>query len=212
VRLNKKMNMNNEAMEKLLHKATTGRLATIDTDGFPIIIPLNFVLLNQCIYFHSATIGEKLDNIRRNLKVGFEVDQYIVTLPCYYFEGSQDPSETDTLYRSVVIRGISRILEDNADKVLPLQRLMEKYQPEGGYTAVDVNNLGLQHAAVVEIVIENMTGKEKIGQHWPLEKRLAIARKIYDYHPQAHDILSQIGIVVHEDRETVQLSLANENV
>ena len=91
MRLNKKMNMNNEAMEKLLHKATTGRLATIDTDGFPIIIPLNFVLLNQCIYFNSATIGEKLDNIRRNLKVGFEVDQYIVTLPCYYFEGSQDP-------------------------------------------------------------------------------------------------------------------------
>lgn len=202
--------MNPEAMEKLLDQATTGRLATIDPDGFPVIIPLNFVLLNQRIYFHSAPIGEKLNNIRQNSKVGFEVDQHITTLPCYYFEESQDPSETDTLYRSVIIRGKARILENNMDKVLPLQRLMEKYQPEGGYTTVDINNLGLQHATVVEIAVENMSGKEKIGQHWSLEKRLAIAQKIYDHQPEAHYILSQIGIVIHRDKQTVQLSLENE--
>jgi uncharacterized protein len=207
MRLSRKMSMSFDDMEKLLHRSPTGRLATIDSNGYPVIIPLNFVLIKNSIYFHSAPVGEKLQNIQRNPKVGFEVDQYIATLPCYYFEDSQDPSETDTLYRSIIIRGHARLLEDNLQKILPLQRLMEKYQPEGGYETVHAGNIGLQHAAVVEIAIDQMSGKEKIGQHWHVEKRLAIAQKIYECHSCGHDILKEIGVVVHENNGIVTFSL-----
>jgi nitroimidazol reductase NimA-like FMN-containing flavoprotein (pyridoxamine 5'-phosphate oxidase superfamily) len=42
-----------------------------------------------------------------------------------------------------------------------LERLMEKYQPEGGYQRVSEEILG--RTAVIEISIREMTGKEHVG-------------------------------------------------
>ena len=53
---------------------------------------------------HSHPFGEKLDNIKRNSQVGFEVDQHICFLPSYYFHPT-DASQADTLYISIVIKG-----------------------------------------------------------------------------------------------------------
>lgn len=93
-----------------LHKAKTGRLATINAEGFPVIIPVNFVYHNHRIYIHTAPVGEKVQNIFRNSQVGFEADQRIVTLPSYYFYDSNDPSEADSLYHSIVIKGYATLI------------------------------------------------------------------------------------------------------
>ena len=74
---------------------------------------------------HSHTKGEKLDNIKRNLKVGFEVDRNLEFLPSYFFDPN-DASVADTLYISVVIKGKARIIMDVEEKVLALNALMKK--------------------------------------------------------------------------------------
>ena len=88
---------------KFLNEEDTGRISSIDEHGFPQIIPMNFVFLNDSVYMHSHIRGEKIENIKRNSKVGFEVDRNLEFLPSY-FSDPEDASLADTLYISVVIK------------------------------------------------------------------------------------------------------------
>jgi len=78
-----------QKIKEFLDVEHVGRVASIDEKGYPQIIPMNFVFLNDAIYMHSHTKGEKLNNIRRNQKVGFEVDKELEFLPSYF----EDPKE-----------------------------------------------------------------------------------------------------------------------
>ena len=64
-----------EKIKEFLNQEHVGRISSIDVNGFPQIIPMNFVFLNDAVYIHSHVKGEKLDNISKNNKVGFEVDR-----------------------------------------------------------------------------------------------------------------------------------------
>lgn len=164
-------------MIQFLNTEHVGRIATIDENGFPQIIPMNFVFLNGAVYMHSHIKGEKIENIIRNSKAGFEVDRELEFLPSY-FEDPQDASLADTLYISVVIKGIASIVKDKLEKTLALNGLMKKYQPEGGYEPVNPNMQVLNHVAVIKIVPESFKGKYKIGQTLPPQQRYELARKI----------------------------------
>ena len=96
---------------KFLNEENTGRISSIDEQGFPQIIPMNFVFLNDSVYMHSHIRGEKIENIKRNSKVGFEVDRNLEFLPSY-FSDPEDASLADTLYISVVIKGEAVLLFD----------------------------------------------------------------------------------------------------
>jgi len=100
-----------EKIIEFLSSQQTGRISSIDEDGYPQIIPMNFVYISDVIYMHSHVRGEKLDNIRRNQKVGFEVDKNLEFFPSY-FSDPTDASLADTLYISVVIKGNASIVSD----------------------------------------------------------------------------------------------------
>ena len=85
-----------EKITEFLSSQQTGRVASLDKNGFPQIIPMNFVFINDAIYMHSHIRGEKLDNIRRDPKVGFEVDKSLELQPSY-FSDPMDASLADTL-------------------------------------------------------------------------------------------------------------------
>jgi len=152
----------------LLTRCHVGRLGTTGRDGHPMIKPLNFVFHEREIYFHTAKEGEKIDDIRRDSRVCFEVD-----LPIAFVKGDEaDPCRAGYLYRSVIIRGKARIIEDEEEKVLALRLLMGKYQPEGGYG--DFREEKLRITGVVRIDIEEMTGKEDLGKEGLRGKALKI--------------------------------------
>jgi hypothetical protein len=164
---------------KFLNEEHVGRICSIDRDGYPQIIPMNFVFLNDVIYMHSHVRGEKLDNIRANNKVGFEVDRELEFLPSY-FTHPTDASQADTLYVSVVIKGTGIIVEDRQEKTLALNGLMEKYQPEGGYEKITPDMEVVDEVAVIKVVPKIMNGKYKIGQHMDRSARTNLARKIFE--------------------------------
>jgi len=105
-----------EKVKEFLNEEHVGRVASIDENGFPQIIPMNFVFLNDVVYMHSHVKGEKLDNITRNNKVGFEADRELEFLPSY-FEDPHNASLADTLYISVVIKGIASSLSDTKEAI-----------------------------------------------------------------------------------------------
>lgn len=162
---------------EFLNEEHVGRIASIDKDGFPQIIPMNFVFLDGIIYMHSHIRGEKLENIKRNNKVGFEADRELEFLPSY-FSSPTDASQADTLYISVVIKGDGFIIEDKLEKALALNALMEKYQPEGRYDKLNSDMAVIDEVAIIKVVPKTMRGKYKIGQHLDRNTRINLARKI----------------------------------
>ena len=167
-----------EKIIEFLSSESTGRIASIDANGFPQIIPMNFVFINDIIYMHSHIRGEKLENIKRNDKVGFEVDRSLEFLPSYFFDPT-DASLADTLYISVVMKGICIIVKDKKEKTLALNGLMQKYQPEGGYEPITPKMEVLNEVAVIKVAPHTMRGKYKIGQNLKHAEKLELAEKIF---------------------------------
>ncbi|MHB8846339.1 MAG: pyridoxamine 5'-phosphate oxidase family protein [Nitrospirota bacterium] len=156
-----------KVVDNLLGRSTVGRLGTMGLDGYPRIKPLNFAYVDRAVYFHSAREGEKIDDIRRDSKVCFEVD-----LPIAYVKGGQaDPCSAAYLYQSVIIYGKAALVLDETERRMALLELMRKYQPGGGYGAFPDARLAI--TAVVRIDIETMTGKENLGKGALRERVLA---------------------------------------
>lgn len=168
-----------EKIIEFLNCEHVGRIATVDSAGYPQIIPMNFVFFNDAIYMHSHTRGEKLENIKNSPKSGFEVDRELEFLPSY-FSSPTDASLADTLYISIVIKGESSMVHNKTEKAQVLNALMEKYQPEGRYEPLNHTMDVLDHVAVIKISPQSMHGKYKIGQHLRTKERAELAQKIYE--------------------------------
>ncbi len=197
-------------MISFLNEERVGRVASIDEQGYPQIIPMNFVYVKNdlidtqsdnknigAVYMHSHPIGEKIENIKRNSKVGFEVDSYVCFLPSYYFHPT-DASQADTLYISVVIKGNAAIVQDPDEKANALNALMKKYQKEGGYESLSSNMGSVREVTVLKVVPDQIRGKYKIGQHWIPRYRLKMARNIIQRESEgdARRILEIMGIEI----------------
>jgi len=168
-----------EKIIEFLSSQQTGRISSIDENGYPQIIPMNFVFINDVVYMHSHIKGEKLENIKRYQKVGFEVDKSLEFLPSY-FSDPTDASLADTLYISVIIKGNASIVLDREEKTIALNGLMKKYQPEGGYEPIKPDMDVLKGVEVIKIVPESLTGKYKIGQNMDMKSRIDLAKQILE--------------------------------
>lgn len=169
MRVSKKEIKDPDVITGLLIQCHVGRLGTIGNDDYPVIKPLNFVYHEGKIYFHSAQEGEKIEDIRRDNRVCFEVD-----LPIAYVKSLSIPCKADYLYRSVIVKGKACIVTDVDERLSALRRLMEKYQPEGGYGEFPEEKLQL--TAIVRIDIEAMTGKEDLGKDTEREMALSLLK------------------------------------
>jgi nitroimidazol reductase NimA-like FMN-containing flavoprotein (pyridoxamine 5'-phosphate oxidase superfamily) len=145
-----------ETIIAVLEKSPVGRIATVNREGFPVIKPVNFLFWDGKIYFHSSKKGEKIKDIRRGGPVCFEVDE-----PIAYVKAKGSACKANYYYRSIIIKGKAALVNRRLRKLKILERLMKKYQPEGGYEGIPEQILG--KTAVVEISIQEITGKENLG-------------------------------------------------
>jgi uncharacterized protein len=165
MRQSKKEIKDKAAIFRLLDDCHVGRLGTNGLDGYPMVKPLNFAYADGKIYFHSAREGEKIDDIKRDNRVCFEAD-----LPIALVKAAENPCGAEYLYRSVIIKGRTVIVEDEAERLKGLNLLMDKYQPEGGFGPFPDEKLKL--TAVIRIDIEEITGKEDLGKDYIEEAAL----------------------------------------
>ena len=92
-------------------------------DDEPYVVPMNYGYTMEdgklVLYLHSALRGKKLDMIRRNPKVFFEMDCDLDP-----FEGEK-PCQYGLAYSSVMGRGIAMIVEDVEEKKKAMSVLMK---------------------------------------------------------------------------------------
>jgi nitroimidazol reductase NimA-like FMN-containing flavoprotein (pyridoxamine 5'-phosphate oxidase superfamily) len=140
---------NSEVIE-LFEKGEYGVLSSVGEDGYAYGVPLSYAYSDGSIYFHSATEGQKLDNIRNNSKVSFCVIGGTEVLAAKF----------STKYESVIAFGIAEVIEGE-EKMKGLMALVEKYSPEfmEAGRKYAMNDEG--KTKVVKIKIEHMTGKAR---------------------------------------------------
>lgn len=145
-----------ETITAILKQSLVGRIATINRKGFPVIKPINFLYWGGKIYIHSSMKGEKMGDIRRGSPICFEVDE-----PIAYVAAREAACSAGYYYRSLIVKGKAALVSDPDKKLEILEKLMEKYQPEGGYGGIPGEIL--KKTAVIEISIKEITGKERLG-------------------------------------------------
>jgi len=138
-------------INKLLSKALVGRIATQNDDGFPYVVPVHFIYEDNKIYIHGLNKGQKIDNIKSNDKVCFEVDEMLKLLL------DENPCDVNTEYNSVIVFGEASIIEDENQKVCILKKIVEKYVPK--LAQKDLPSNMIKAIGVIEISVLKLSGK-----------------------------------------------------
>ena len=150
-------------IKEILKRCRIGRMATIGADGYPYITPVNYVYWQEAIYFHCAHKGEKMDNLRRDPRVCFEVD-----IPLAYKGTDCEPQapvcQVHQFYHSVIIRGRAEVIETPEEKVGALNALMAVHEGIADFCLITAETPAVAACAVVAVRIESMTGKSDLAQ------------------------------------------------
>lgn len=136
---------------KLLEKGEYGILATSDQNNLPYGVPLSYVYVDNAIYFHCATVGQKLDNIKVNPKVSF----------CVIGDTKVIPEAFSTAFESVITFGTAMVVEDRTEKAKGLRALVAKYSPDFMVAGEEYMKKDFALTSVVRIELEHITGKQR---------------------------------------------------
>ena len=149
--------------ERIIHILDAGKVLHLglSVNDEPYVVPMNYGYVMEedklVLYLHSAVRGKKLDMIRQNSKVFFELD--CDRIP---FEGEK-PCQYGLSYASVMGRGRARIVEDVEEKKKAMSILM-KTQTEKDFSFDDRL---VSIVAVIRIDVAEYTAK-----HRPVPERL----------------------------------------
>jgi PPOX class probable F420-dependent enzyme len=99
-----------EQQTEFLRTARKAALATVDKDGFPHVVAMNFVASEGAILMTSYGKAQKVINIRRNPKVAVMVET----------------GRTYADLRGVMIRGECEIIEDVATVEATMRAIVQK--------------------------------------------------------------------------------------
>lgn len=136
---------------KILENGSYGILALSNPQGsYPIQIPLNYVLIDDTIYFHCAKQGEKLEAIKANPSASF----------CVVSAWDVISEKLTTAYESVLCYGRMTVLRDESKRA-PLLALCEKYAPMMDKEQIERSiDASFDHVLVLALKIEEISGKQ----------------------------------------------------
>lgn len=148
----KQHQLSKDEIQEVLLNGQTGCIGTHNENGYPYVVPVHYVVYEDRIYIHGLIKGQKIDNLRRNNKVCFEVDEMGEIIP-----DNENPCDTNTAFRSVVILGTARMIDDRAMKEAILKMIVLKYTPQLSHLSFPENMM--KATGIIEINPIEVTGK-----------------------------------------------------
>jgi len=141
-----------DIIEKILFSSHICRIAIFD-EQYPYIVPMNYGYKNGIIYFHSASKGKKLDLLRKNNKVGFEIEAPHEIIKAINPENSCDWT---TRYRSIIGTGEIHVIEDLEQKKTAFDIIMHQH----GSSLNSYKDKLLEIVVVLALHIQELSGKQ----------------------------------------------------
>jgi len=136
-------------IEDVIRRAKTCRVALCD-NSLPYVIPVCYGYEDKALYFHCAPEGRKLDIIRTNNDVCFQMDTDVE------FRESQTACSWSLKYRSVVGRGKAEVLKEKNGKLEALHVIMRHYSSQ----VYKMDEKKLNALTIVKITVYELIGKK----------------------------------------------------
>ncbi len=148
----KKQLLSEQETLRVLEEGKTGIVGVLGDDGYPYTVPINYVSLENKIYFHSAKKGHKVDAIAKEPKVSMTVVE----------KDDVVSREFTTYFRSIQLFGKAYVVEDEAERNVAFRALCEKFSGADLDRYEEIMSKEAAAAAIVRIDIEHITGKESM--------------------------------------------------
>ena len=156
-----------------------GRLITVGADGIPHVGLYPFVRSAATVDLHVVREDEVAVDLRARPRCVFEVDEPLGVIPSYWVHAEYGGSAT-AYHRTVIFECTATVVDDPAAVAAQQQRLMARYQPEGGFRAIDPDDPlyrgALRQLAAVRLSVERVRTKFKLGQNRPPETRRQVVQ------------------------------------
>jgi len=134
--------------EAILAAGAYGVLSTVGEDGQPYGVPVSYTYKNNCIYFHCAAVGHKIENIQNNPRVSF----------CVVGNTRVMPAERTVKYESAIVFGVASAVQ-GPEKDDALLALLKKYSAEHIEEGKTVISEKGKTTTVIKIEINHISGK-----------------------------------------------------
>jgi uncharacterized protein len=133
----------------IIKSANLMRIALVD-GAMPFLVPVFYASDGSALYFHSAQAGTKIDILKRNNNVCFEIsiDQGFIE--------SDEPCDFEAKHRTVIGFGKAVFIEDEAEKIKALDLIVAHFSKK----KFEYPKTNLNRTAVIRIDIESIKGKK----------------------------------------------------
>jgi len=140
---------------EIIRNAEVCRVAFCGGD-WPYIVPMSFGVLDETLYFHCASAGVKLDLLKANPNVCFEVESRVQVIP-----GDQ-ACGWSVCYQSVIGFGRASVVEDLDEKRAGLKALLSQYRvlAQSSDRETEIPQHISSETTILRIDIHSLTGKE----------------------------------------------------
>lgn len=137
----------------ILKKGDHGTLSVNGDDGYPYATPVNYIVVNDTVYIHSAPYGYKMECLEKSKKCCFSaiVSAEIIA------------SKITATFESVIITGDVAMVTDQAEKRTALEAFVT--QKHAGFEEVGFKMIDkmIDKTALLRIDAKEMTGKAYRG-------------------------------------------------
>ncbi|MCX9082968.1 MAG: pyridoxamine 5'-phosphate oxidase family protein [Candidatus Methanoperedens sp.] len=137
-----------EEIESIIEKSNVCRVALSENNS-PYIVPVCFGYKDNCLYFHSAMEGKKIDIIKKNNNICFEFDIHGGLLK------SEKPCDWDIEYSSVIGFGKASFINGFNEKIKALKIIIEHYSKN----SYDFQKKFIDNVTIIKVETENIFGK-----------------------------------------------------
>lgn len=140
-----------EEIEIIIEKCDVCHVAMVDSNGKPYLLPFNFGYANGIVYLHSDGKGKKIDILKENPSVciNFTRDHEM-------FHANNDVAcSYGMAYRSVLVYGDVKFIEDYEEKVDALNIFMKQYIDR----PFTYNSPAVKNVCVYKVEIDDFIGK-----------------------------------------------------
>ena len=141
---------NPKELQRIIQSAQVCRLAFAD-HNMPYVVPMHFGMKENTFYFHCAHKGRKLDIIKRNPVVCFEIESD------HHITNTGKPCNWSTRYASVIGYGTASLVDDPQQKKEALTIIVSHYAPG---TVYEFQEKKIDEVAILKVVVTSMTGKK----------------------------------------------------
>jgi len=135
-------------LRAILEAARVCRVAMVDGDR-PYLLPLSFALDGDDLILHSAREGRKLEVLRRNPRVCFEVEDGVSLVT------AGEACDFTFRFRTVVGNGEAEFVEDPAER----SRLLGLFGPRYGAPPHPPPDAEVRRTQVLRVRVTELTGK-----------------------------------------------------